>query len=336
MIKTDIIIIGAGPVGLFTVFEAGLLKLKCHLIDSLPIPGGQCAEIYPKKPIYDIPGFPSVLAGELIDNLMEQAAPFKPGFTLGEAAEKVEKQEDGSFIVTTVKGTKHSAPVVMIAGGLGVFEPRKPPISNIGDFESKGVEYIIKDPEIYRGKKCVIAGGGDSALDWSIFLSEKKIAKEVVLVHRGSSFRGHLDSVQKVINLSENGKIKLVTEAEVTGLNGQNHLESVKITHQKTGEMIEITDHFIPLFGLKPSLGPIHNWGLEIEKNAIKVDTTDYSTNIKGIFAIGDVNYYQNKLKLILCGFHEGTLAVQSAFAIIHPEKKNILKYTTVNGVKGF
>ena len=336
MIKTDIIIIGAGPVGLFTVFEAGLLKLKCHLIDSLPIPGGQCAEIYPKKPIYDIPGFPSVLAGELIDNLMQQAAPFKPGFTLGEAAEKVEKQEDGSFIVTTVKGTKHSAPVVMIAGGLGVFEPRKPPISNISDFESKGVEYIIKDPEIYRGKKCVIAGGGDSALDWSIFLSEKKIAKEVVLVHRGSSFRGHLDSVQKVINLSENGKIKLVTEAEVTGLNGQDRLESVQITHQKTGEMIEETDHFIPLFGLKPSLGPIHNWGLEIQKNAIKVDTNDYSTNIPGIFAIGDVNYYQNKLKLILCGFHEGTLAVQSAFAIIHPEKKNILKYTTVNGVKGF
>jgi thioredoxin reductase (NADPH) len=336
MIKTDIIIIGAGPVGLFTVFEAGLLKLKCHLIDSLPIPGGQCAEIYPKKPIYDIPGFPSVLAGELIDNLMEQAAPFKPGFTLGEAAENVEKQEDGSFIVTTVKGTKHGAPVVMIAGGLGVFEPRKPPILNISDFENKGIEYIIKDPEIYRGKKCVIAGGGDSALDWSIFLSEKKIAKEVVLVHRGSSFRGHLDSVQKVINLAENGKIKLVTEAEVTGLNGQERLESVQITHQKTGEMIEDTDHFIPLFGLKPSLGPIHDWGLEIQKNAIKVDTTDYSTNIPGIFAIGDVNYYQNKLKLILCGFHEGTLAVQSAFAIIHPEKKNILKYTTVNGVQGF
>ena len=156
------------------------------------------------------------------------------------------------------------------------------------------------------------------------------------MVHRGSSFRGHLDSVQKVINLAENGKIKLVTEAEVTGLNGSDRLESVQITHQKTGQMLENTDHFIPLFGLKPSLGPIHNWGLEIEKNAIKVDTTDYSTNIPGVFAIGDVNYYQNKLKLILCGFHEGTLAAQSAFAIIHPDKKNILKYTTVNGVKGF
>jgi thioredoxin reductase (NADPH) len=191
MIQTDIIIIGAGPVGLFTVFEAGLLKLKCHLIDSLPQPGGQCSEIYPKKPIYDIPGFPSILAGELIDNLMEQAAPFKPGFTLGEAANTIEKTEDGKFVVTTVKGTKHEAPIVIIAGGLGVFEPRKPPIEGIDAFEDKGIEYIIKDPNFYQGKRCVIAGGGDSALDWSIFLAENKIASEVVLVHRNSSFRGH-------------------------------------------------------------------------------------------------------------------------------------------------
>jgi thioredoxin reductase (NADPH) len=336
MIKTDILIIGAGPVGLFTVFEAGLLKLKCHLIDSLPIPGGQCAEIYPKKPIYDIPGFPSVLAGDLIDNLMLQAEPFKPGFTLGEAAMSIDKQENGGFIVTTIKGTKHEAPVVIIAGGLGVFQPRKPPITNIAEFEDKGVEYIIKDPEFYRGKKCVIAGGGDSALDWSIFLAEKKIAKEVVLVHRSSSFRGHLDSVQRVIDLAEQNKIKLITEAEVVGIHGDSKLKGLSIKHQKEGVFNEPTDHFIPLFGLKPSLGPIAEWGLEIEKNAIKVDTTDYTTNIPGIYAIGDVNTYTNKLKLILCGFHEGTLAVQSAFARIHPEKKNILKYTTVNGVQGF
>ena len=336
MIKTDILIIGAGPVGLFTVFEAGLLKLKCHLIDSLPIPGGQCAEIYPKKPIYDIPGFPSVLAGDLIDNLMLQSEPFKPGFTLGEAAMSIDKQENGNFIVTTIKGTKHEAPVVIIAGGLGVFQPRKPPITNIAEFEDKGVEYIIKDPEFYRGKKCVIAGGGDSALDWSIFLAEKKIAKEVVLVHRSSSFRGHLDSVQRVIDLAEQNKIKLITEAEVVGIHGDSKLKGLSIKHQKEGVFNEPTDHFIPLFGLKPSLGPIAEWGLEIEKNAIKVDTTDYTTNIPGIYAIGDVNTYTNKLKLILCGFHEGTLAVQSAFARIHPEKKNILKYTTVNGVQGF
>lgn len=336
MIETDIIIIGAGPVGLFTIFEAGLLKLKCHLIDSLPQAGGQCSEIYPKKPIYDIPGFPSVLAGELIDNLMEQAAPFKPGFTLGEAAVNIEKQEDESFIVTTDKGTKHHAPIVMIAGGLGVFEPRKPPIENLESYEDKGVEYIIKDPEFYRGKRCVISGGGDSALDWAIFLSEKGIATEVSLVHRRSSFRGHLDSVQKVMDLADEGKINLITEAEVVGIGGDGKVENVLIKHKTEGEIIKETDHFIPLFGLKPSLGPIANWGLEIEKNAIKVDTLDYSTNIKGIYAIGDVNTYTNKLKLILCGFHEGTLAVQSAFAIIHPEKKNVLKYTTVNGIQGF
>jgi thioredoxin reductase (NADPH) len=336
MIQTDIIIIGAGPVGLFTIFEAGLLKLKCHLIDSLPQAGGQCSEIYPKKPIYDIPGFPSILAGELIDNLMVQAAPFKPGFTLGEAALSIDKTDEGKFIVTTVKGTKHEAPIVIIAGGLGVFEPRKPPISTITEFEDKGVEYIIKDPEFYRGKRCVIAGGGDSALDWSIFLTENKIASEVVLVHRNSSFRGHLDSVQKVIDLAEKGEIRLVTEAEVTGLEGNGKLEKAIVTHQKSGEIEIETDHFIPLFGLKPSLGPIADWGLEIEKNAIKVDTLDYSTNIPGIYAVGDVNTYENKLKLILCGFHEGTLAVQSAFARIHPDKKNVLKYTTVNGVQGF
>lgn len=336
MIETDIIIIGTGPVGLFTVFEAGLLKLRCHLIDSLPQPGGQCSEIYPKKPIYDIPGFPTILAGELIDNLMAQAAPFKPGFTLGEAAIKIEKQEDNNFIVTGINGTQHKAPIVMIAGGLGVFEPRKPPIENIASFENRGVEYIIKDPEFYSNKTCVIAGGGDSALDWSIYLAERKIAKKVILVHRNSSFRGHLDSVQKVIDLADAGTIELITEAEVVGLSGKEKLESLRIHHQSQGEIIKETDHFIPLFGLKPTLGPIADWGLEIEKNAIKVNPLDYSTNIPGIYAIGDVNTYQNKLKLILCGFHEGTLAVQSAFSRIYPEKKNILKYTTVNGVQGF
>jgi thioredoxin reductase (NADPH) len=339
MIQTDIIIIGAGPVGLFTVFEAGLLKLRCHLIDSLPQPGGQCSEIYPKKPIYDIPGYPSILAGELIDNLEEQIAPFKPTYTLGEAAMTIEEiEEEGKqlFIVTTDKGTQHKAPIVMIAGGLGVFEPRKPPIENIAQYEDKGVEYIIKDPEFYRGKRCVLAGGGDSALDWTIFLSEKNIAKDVVLVHRRSSFRGHLDSVQKVLDLAEAGKIKIITEAEVVDIHGDGKVESLKILHDHEGEIIVHTDHFIPLFGLKPSLGPIADWGLEIEKNAIKVNTVDYSTNRPGIYAIGDVNQYEGKLKLILCGFHEGTIAVQSAFARIHPEKKNVLKYTTVNGVTGF
>ncbi len=336
MIETDILIIGAGPCGLFTVFEAGLLKLRCHLIDSLPQPGGQCSEIYPKKPIYDIPAYPEILAGDLTDKLLKQIEPFKPGFTLGETAVTIDETEDNHFIVTTDKGTKHKAPVVAIAGGLGVFTPRKPPIDNITDFEDKGIEYIIKDPEFYRGKDVIISGGGDSALDWTIYLA-KDVAKSVSLVHRRESFRGHLDSVQQVMDLADNGKIKLITNAEVVGVNGNGKLNSVTIQHDSEGEVIKECDHWVPLFGLTPKLGPIADWGLEIEKNAIKVDNTlDYATNRPGIYAIGDVNTYPGKLKLILCGFHEATLMVQSAFARIYPDKKNVLKYTTVNGVNGF
>lgn len=339
MIKTDILIIGAGPTGLFTVFEAGLLKLKCHLIDALPQPGGQCSEIYPKKPIYDIPGFPEILAGDLTTNLLEQCKQFEPGFTLGERAETIEKQEDGSFIVTTNKGTQHQAPVVAIAGGLGSFEPRKPLIHNIVSFEDKGVEYFIKDPEIYRNKRVVISGGGDSALDWSIFLAD--VASEVTLIHRRNEFRGALDSVEKVQDLKTQGKIKLVTPAEVIGIVGDYKVDAVVV---KESDKIHIDkeheiecDHFIPLFGLSPKLGPIANWGLEIEKNAIVVNNTlDYQTNIPGIFAIGDVNTYPGKLKLILCGFHEATLMCQAAFQIINPGKRYVLKYTTVSGVDGF
>ncbi|MEN8885926.1 MAG: NAD(P)/FAD-dependent oxidoreductase, partial [Winogradskyella sp.] len=232
MITTDILIIGAGPTGLFTVFEAGLLKLKCHLIDALPQPGGQCSEIYPKKPIYDIPAYPEILAGDLTDKLMEQCKQFEPGFTLGERAETIEKQEDGSFVVTTNKGSLHKAPVVAIAGGLGSFEPRKPLLENISTFEDKGLEYIIKDPEFYRSKNVVIAGGGDSALDWTIFLAD--VASSVTLVHRRSEFRGHLDSVEKVQELKSAGKINLITPAEITAINGTDKLESVEIT--KKGE----------------------------------------------------------------------------------------------------
>ncbi|MFT5832588.1 MAG: thioredoxin reductase (NADPH) [Cognaticolwellia sp.] len=335
MVETDILIIGAGPVGLFTVFEAGLLKLRCHLIDALPQPGGQLSEIYPKKPIYDIPGYPDILAGDLVDNLMKQIEPFKPGFTLGDRAETLEKHEDGRWCVTTSRGVKHYASVIAIAGGLGSFEPRKPPISNIVDFEDNGVEYIIRDPELYRDKNVVIAGGGDSALDWTIYLAD--VAKEITLVHRRTSFRGTLDSVEKVMDLAKSGRVNLVTEAQVIGLNGNGKLDEVVIKHKKQGEIIQKTNHFIPLFGLSPKLGPIGDWGLEIKKSAIVVDNTlDYATNIPGVFAIGDVNTYPGKLKLILCGFHEATLMVQSAFKIVYPDQKASFKYTTVNGVNGF
>lgn len=335
MIKTDIIVIGAGPTGLFTVFEAGLLKLKCHLIDALPQPGGQCSELYPKKPIYDIPGFPEILAGDLTKNLLEQGKQFEPGFTLGERAETIEKQEDGTFIVTTNKGTQHQAPVVAIASGLGSFEPRKPQLENLAKYEDKGVEYMIKEPEVYRDKDVVIAGGGDSALDWSIFLAD--VAKSVTLIHRRNEFRGHLDSVEKVQELKNAGKINLITPAEVTDILGDGKVEAIQIQKKDEAPVVLKTDHFIPLFGLSPKLGPIANWGLEIEKNAIKVNNAlDYQTNIPGIFAIGDGNFYPGKLKLILCGFHEATIMCQAAYQIINPGKKYVLKYTTVSGIDGF
>ena len=335
MIETDILIIGAGPCGLFTVFEAGLLKLRCHLIDALPQAGGQLTEIYPKKPIYDIPGFPEILAGELIDNLMKQAEPFKPGFTLGERAESFEKTEDGKFIVTTSRGTKHMAPIVAIAGGLGCFEPRKPPISNILDFEDKGIEYIVRDPEFYRGKSVIISGGGDSALDWAVFLAND-VAKEVTLVHRSKSFRGHPDSVQKVLDMAASGKINLHTDAEVVEVDGDDTLRNITLQHNDETKTVLNTDHWLPLFGLSPKLGPLSEWGLNIDKNSIEVNTYDYQTNVPGLYAIGDINTYPGKLKLILCGFHETTLMVQSAFKRIYPDKNLVLKYTTVNGVNGF
>ena len=333
-IETDILIIGAGPVGLFTVFEAGLLGLKCHIIDALAQPGGQCAELYPKKPIYDIPGMPEVLAGDLIDNLLEQIKPFSPGYSLGQRAEKLIKNEDGSFDVISNTGKIHNAKVVAIAGGLGSFEPRKPPIQNISNFEDNGVEYMVKNPEIFKNKNIVISGGGDSALDWTIELS--KIAKKVTLVHRRNEFRGAIDSVEKVQNLKNQSIIDVITPSEVISLNGKDKLESIVLKHLDIEKTIS-TDYFIPLFGLIPKLGSISNWGLELTKNSIVVNNSlDYQTNIPGVFAIGDVNTYPGKLKLILCGFHEATLMCQSAYKRIFPDKKYVMKYTTVGGVDGF
>ena len=287
-IETDILIIGAGPVGLFAVFEAGLLGLKCHIIDALAKPGGQCAEIYPKKPIYDIPGMPEVMAGDLIDNLLEQIKPFSPGYTLGERAEKLIKNEDGSFDVVTNMNKVHNAKVIAIAGGLGSFEPRKPPLDSILDYEGKGVEYMVKNPEYFQDKKIVIAGGGDSALDWTIELS--KLAKKVTLVHRRNEFRGAVDSVEKVQKLKNSSIIDVITPAEVIKLSGKDKLESLEINHNDDFKTIE-TDFFIPLFGLVPKLGGISNWGLDLKKNSIVVNNSlDYQTNVPGVFAIGDIN----------------------------------------------
>lgn len=331
MIQTDICIIGAGPVGLFAVFEAGLLKMRCHVVDTLPQVGGQLSEIYPKKPIYDIPGYPSILAGELVDNLMEQISPFKPGFTLGERVEALDRQADDSFVVRTNRGTEISCKAVVIAAGLGCFEPRKPELPGLEQFEQNGVAYMILNPEKFRDKKVVLAGGGDSALDWTIFLAN--VASELTLVHRNESFRGAVDSAEKVAALAAEGKIRLLLSSQLTAVNGNGSLQSVSVTDKSGQTHVLDADYLIPLFGLSPKLGPIEGWGLNLDKNAIEVNVHDYSTNVPGIYAIGDINTYPGKLKLILCGFHEAALMAQSAFKLVYPDQKLSFKYTTVNGV---
>ncbi|HEU5147043.1 MAG TPA: NAD(P)/FAD-dependent oxidoreductase [Chryseosolibacter sp.] len=334
MIKTDICIIGAGPVGLFAVFEAGLLKMRCHLVDVLPQIGGQLSEIYPKKPIYDIPGYPEIKAGELVDNLARQIDPFKPGFTLGEKVTQVLKKENGSFEVLTSDETVIECKVIVIAGGLGCFEPRKPEIENLEKFEGKGITYFVKDPETFRDKRLVITGGGDSALDWTIHLAS--LAKHLTLIHRNETFRGAPDSAEKVFELAKAGKIDLMLSTNLKAVSGNGHLAAVSCID--AGQHIHTieSDYLIPLFGLSPKLGPIGEWGLTLDKNAIPVNTIDYSTNIPGIYAIGDINTYPGKLKLILSGFHEAALMAQSAFKFVYPDQKLSFKYTTVNGVNAF
>ncbi|MFZ1748884.1 MAG: NAD(P)/FAD-dependent oxidoreductase [Saprospiraceae bacterium] len=335
-IETDIAIIGAGPVGLFAIFETGLLKMRCHLIDYLPQPGGQLSEIYPKKPIYDIPGYPTVLAQELVDNLLKQAEPFQPQYTFGQRIESLEKKGERDFILTTNLGTEIKAKAVVIAGGLGCFEPRKPEVEGLSRFENgKGVNYMVLDPELYRDKKTVIAGGGDSALDWTIYLSE--VCSDVTLVHRSESFRGAPDSVDKVMTLARSGKINLQLNSQLKSVSGNGKLNGVTLQDTKSKDDIYLeTDYLIPLFGLSPKLGPMEQWGLNITKNAIEVNTDDYSTNIPGIWAIGDINTYKNKLKLILCGFHEAALMSHSVYQYINPGVKYTMKYTTVNGIHSF
>ena len=333
MIKTDIIIIGAGPTGLFTVFEAGLLGLKCHIIDSLAKPGGQCSEIYPNKPIYDIPAYPEIMAGDLIYKLLEQIKPFDPGYTMGESAVKL-KKSDGEFIITTDKNTNIKGKVVAIAGGLGNFEPRKPNLENIDKYEENGLTYKIINKDNFKNKNVIISGGGDSALDWTLELS--KIAKKVTLIHRRNEFRGAVESVKQIQKLKDKNIVDVITPALLVAINGNEKVESIDVKVNEEVVTIE-TDYIIPLYGLIPKMNIFKEWGLNIEKNAISVNNAlDYSTNIKGIYAIGDINYYPGKLKLILSGFHEAAVMCHSAYNYINPDKKNILKYTTVSGIKGF
>ncbi len=327
VIETDVVIIGAGPVGLFAVFELGLLNLKCHVIDILDRPGGQCAELYPEKPIYDIPALPVCTGQELTDNLLEQIAPFSPEFHYSQMVESIQKQEDGSFEVTTDIGTRFRAPVVVVAAGGGSFMPKKPPIPGIDAYEGTSVFYAVRNMAQFEGKHLVIAGGGDSALDWTLNLYEK--AASLTLIHRRDDFRAAPDSVSKMRELVAQDKVKLVI-GQVSALNGADGtLESITVKDAEKLEHTLYCDNLLPFFGLTMKLGPVANFGLELENNLIKVDTEKFQTSVPGVFAIGDINTYPGKLKLILSGFHEGALMAQEAFRICRPGERLRFQYTT-------
>ncbi len=327
--ETDVIIIGAGPCGLFAVFELGLLDLRCHLVDILDMPGGQCAELYPEKPIYDIPALPVCTGQELTDRLMEQIAPFDPVFHYGQMAEALAKTDDGQWILTTSEAVKIKAPVVVIAAGGGSFVPKRPPLENLDDYEvTGGVQYAVRRRDTLAGKHLVIAGGGDSALDWTVNLAD--IAASVTLVHRRDDFRAAPDTVAKMRALVEAGKVTLRI-GQLKGLKGENgNLEEVLL--QTAGDDVPTgvpADVLLPFYGLTMKLGPIADFGLNLEENLIPVDTERFETSTPSIFAIGDINHYPGKLKLILSGFHEAALMAHAAHGIVHPDKKIRFQYTT-------
>ncbi|PCI01702.1 MAG: ferredoxin--NADP(+) reductase [Alphaproteobacteria bacterium] len=325
--KTDVIIIGAGPCGLFNVFELGLLDLKCHLVDILDKPGGQCAELYPEKPIYDIPALPVVTGQELTDNLMVQIAPFDPIFHFGQMAIACEKLENGHWQVKTDYDTVIEAPVIVVSAGGGSFMPKKPPIENLEQFEGESVFYSVRQMDAFKDQGIVIAGGGDSALDWALNL--QPLAKSLTLVHRRDDFRAAPDSVNKMRHLVESGKMKLVIGniKQAQGSGGQISKLTVKTKDQ--GDIDLNCSRFLAFYGLTMKLGPIAEFGLNLHENLIPVDTEKFQTSTPGIFAVGDINHYPGKLKLILSGFHEAALMAQEAFRIIHPDKKLRFQYTT-------
>ena len=327
-IKTDVVIVGAGPIGLFAVFELGLLDMKTHLIDILDKIGGQCAELYPEKPIYDIPGIPFTSAQGLVDALLQQIKPFNPQFHLGEMVEKVEKIGDPLFCVTTDLGKVFECKVLVIAAGGGSFQPKRPPIPGIEPYEGKTVHYAVRKMETFRDKRILIVGGGDSALDWTLNLAP--IASHLTLLHRRSEFRAAPDSVNKMMALVGEGKIDFVL-GQVTALQGDNGQLSKAVVKTNEGSNYEIAcDALLPFFGLTMKLGPVAKWGFELKNNElIPVETAAFETNVPGIFAIGDINWYPGKLKLILSGFHEGALMAQKAHHYVYPEKRLVFQYTT-------
>ena len=325
-IETDAVIVGAGPVGLFAVFELGLVDIKCHLIDILDRPGGQCAELYPEKPIYDIPALPIVTGQELVDKLMEQIKPFGPAFHFSQRIDQLEKTPDGRFRLVTDAGTEFLAKVVVIAAGGGSFTPKRPPLPGIEAYEGKSVHYAVRRMEQWRGADVVIVGGGDSALDWTLNL--QPIAKSLTLVHRRDEFRAAPHSVEKMRALVAEGKVRLLI-GQATALSGAGgQLDAVTIKTKDGEERVPCTA-MLPFFGLTMKLGPVADWGLNLEENLVPVDTERFETSTPRIFAIGDINTYPGKLKLILSGFHEGALMAQAAHRYIYPDKKLLFQYTT-------
>lgn len=326
MIETDVVIVGAGPVGLFAVFELGLYDLKCHLIDILDRPGGQCAELYPEKPIYDIPALPVVTGQELTDQLMKQIEPFNPQFHFNRMVTRLERQPDESFIVETDEGEKFACKVVVIAAGGGSFQPKRPPIEGIEAYEGKSVFYSVRRMEEFRDQDVMIVGGGDSALDWTLNL--QPIARSITLVHRRPEFRAAPDSVNKMFALREEGKVRFEV-GQVKSLEGAGGLLSSVVVKGGDGDVAIACTRMLPFFGLTMKLGPIADWGLNLHENLVPVDTEKFETSQSGIFAIGDINWYPGKLKLILSGFHEAALMTQAAKRIVSPGERIVFQYTT-------
>ena len=326
-IRTDAIIIGAGPVGLFAVFQLGLLDIKAHVIDILDKPGGQCIELYPEKPIYDIPALMEVTGQELSERLMQQAEPLKPTFHFSQMVTQLQRQDNGEWLVVTDIGTRLQAPVVIIAAGGGSFQPKKPPIPNIEDYENISVFYAVREREKFRGRKILVLGGGDSALDWTLNL--QPIASSMSLLHRRDRFRAVPDSVKRLHKLVEDGRVNLHI-GQVRQLHGTDgNLEAVTYTGSDEQERQIECDILLPFFGLSMKLGPVGEWGLEMRDGLIPVSTETFETGTPGIFAIGDINTYPGKLKLILSGFHEAALMAQKAFTYVHPDEKLVFQYTT-------
>ena len=326
--ETDLVIIGAGPTGLFSIFEAGMLKIKCHVIDTLENVGGQCLALYPEKPIYDIPAHPKILASDLISALEEQAKPFSPTYHLNQRVEKIDQKDDGSFVVTTSKNVSIACKAIIIAAGCGAFGPNRPPIALIEEFEGKSVFYAIKSKAIFADKNVVIAGGGDSAVDWAISLSE--ISKKIYVVHRRDKFRCAPESADQLKKLTNDGKVELVIPFQLDGIKGSNGNLSEVLVKDFDGNVRSLeADYLLPFFGLAMELGPIANWGLNLDRNQIAVDPTTMKTSKNGIYAIGDIATYKNKLKLILTGFSEAATACHDIQKIVYPNEVFHFEYST-------